>query len=441
MSVVALVLILGPPLLVDMRGLDPPQRVEAITATRTVLVQVVAGLVLVVGLVFTALNVYISREGQITDRYTKAVDQLADERLSVRLGGIYALERIARDSRRDHPQIVETLSAFIREQSHTAKRKTSATLTVDSRYGYTTNPTKVMSELPVDIQAALRVLLRRKPGRPEFGPLDLRGADLRSADLSEANLREALLIGTLLQSAMLYRADLSHADLRGAQLEDADLTYARLDHTDFTGSNLSKARLVAVVGEWTRFNGAQLQEADLYNAVLPDAWLIDNAQLKGAKLVLAYLESACLFDSSAENADFRGACLHEARLQNTNLRSAQFQTHPPSSNVHIPAADLSGAILAGAILDGADFYGTRLRGTGLQDIDLSKVRRLTRAQLRSAHLGQTLVPSNVSDDGPPPCEHCDKPIDWRARATRIRREALGLPPPRWSRERWRRELS
>ena len=47
----------------------------------------------------------LTRQGQITDRFTKAIVQLGEqgpEKLAVRLGGIYALERIARDSERDH---------------------------------------------------------------------------------------------------------------------------------------------------------------------------------------------------------------------------------------------------------------------------------------------------------------------------------------------------
>jgi hypothetical protein len=34
----------------------------------------------------------------------------------VRLGGIYALERIARDSESDHWAVMEVLTAFVREQ-------------------------------------------------------------------------------------------------------------------------------------------------------------------------------------------------------------------------------------------------------------------------------------------------------------------------------------
>jgi hypothetical protein len=68
------------------------------------------------GLAYTARTYRLSREGHITDGYTKAVDQLGEtEKLAVRLGGIYALERLAVDSERDHGVVVEVLGAFLRE--------------------------------------------------------------------------------------------------------------------------------------------------------------------------------------------------------------------------------------------------------------------------------------------------------------------------------------
>ena len=54
----------------------------------------------------------------MTERYTKAIEQLGEDKLDVRLGGIYSLERVARDSPRDHPTVMEVLTAFIRVQSH-----------------------------------------------------------------------------------------------------------------------------------------------------------------------------------------------------------------------------------------------------------------------------------------------------------------------------------
>ena len=59
----------------------------------------------------------LTEQGQVTDRYTKAIEQLGSDKLDVRVGGIYALERIARDSKTDHPTVMEVLAAFIREHS------------------------------------------------------------------------------------------------------------------------------------------------------------------------------------------------------------------------------------------------------------------------------------------------------------------------------------
>lgn len=62
-------------------------------------------------------TVEITEQGQVTDRYTKAIEQLGSDKLDVRIGAIYALERVARDSPRDHPTLMEVLAAFVREHS------------------------------------------------------------------------------------------------------------------------------------------------------------------------------------------------------------------------------------------------------------------------------------------------------------------------------------
>ncbi|HVQ93484.1 MAG TPA: hypothetical protein VMU51_20775 [Mycobacteriales bacterium] len=59
--------------------------------------------------------------------YTKAITQLASDKLTERLGGSYALEHLMAESARDHDTIVEVLAAFIREsasaQLATAKKQ------------------------------------------------------------------------------------------------------------------------------------------------------------------------------------------------------------------------------------------------------------------------------------------------------------------------------
>ena len=102
----------------------------ALDNARGRLLTLAAGLLAAGALVFTALNFNLLRrnseqadqwqrrtyelteQGQVTDRYTKAIEQLGSKELDVRIGGIYALERIARDSARDHP-IPALVLAFV----------------------------------------------------------------------------------------------------------------------------------------------------------------------------------------------------------------------------------------------------------------------------------------------------------------------------------------
>src|SRR5262245_32276803 len=77
---------------------DRKDRIDLEAKSRQTLAQIVGGAVLLGGLYFTAQTLLTTQEGQITDRFTKAITQLGDTAdLTVRVGGIYALERIARD--------------------------------------------------------------------------------------------------------------------------------------------------------------------------------------------------------------------------------------------------------------------------------------------------------------------------------------------------------
>jgi len=83
----------------DLSGgaVGPGSQAAAVNAIRSTLMQGLAGLAVVAGLLFTWRQVRDGRQGQVTDRYTKAIDQLGQAAPELRLGGIYALERIARD--------------------------------------------------------------------------------------------------------------------------------------------------------------------------------------------------------------------------------------------------------------------------------------------------------------------------------------------------------
>src|SRR5499426_4629840 len=115
----------------DSLGLGNPERIQLekdlITAendARVTIAQTIGGLLVLLGLYATFRNMEIAREnlrvaeeGKLTERFSKAVELLGSDKLDIRLGGIYALERIARDSQKDHWTVMEVLTAFVREQS------------------------------------------------------------------------------------------------------------------------------------------------------------------------------------------------------------------------------------------------------------------------------------------------------------------------------------
>jgi hypothetical protein len=97
----------------DVGSAKGPLLQTARDAARGRLLTLGAGLLAAGALGFTARNFTLSRrtfvlteQGQVTDRYTKAIEQLGSDKLDVRIGGIYALERVACDSARDHPTVM-----------------------------------------------------------------------------------------------------------------------------------------------------------------------------------------------------------------------------------------------------------------------------------------------------------------------------------------------
>jgi hypothetical protein len=122
------------------------------------------------GLGFSARTYYLTRRGQLTDRYSKAITQLASDKLAERLGGIYALEHLMVESERDHDTVIEVLAAFIREN------------TAAVHPAWMDEPLPEPEVIPprpaTDVQAALTVLCRR-PERAERSRISLRRTDLR----------------------------------------------------------------------------------------------------------------------------------------------------------------------------------------------------------------------------------------------------------------------
>jgi hypothetical protein len=208
----------------EMRLKVEADRLKAENDIRTTMLQGAAGLVLLTGAALTGLSVWVTaqrniielgltRESQVTERFTKAIALLGDRKNpAIRLGGIYALERISKDSpEKDRGPIMEVLTALVRDQA--------------PWMGKRSKPFSEHLKPEMDIQAILTVLGRRTPmGETlDLTRTDLRGADLTRArlqkwDLSFAHLEGAILRDAQFDDAVLYGAHLNMADLSGVDL-------------------------------------------------------------------------------------------------------------------------------------------------------------------------------------------------------------------------------
>ncbi|WP_406346937.1 pentapeptide repeat-containing protein [Streptomyces sp. NBC_00648] len=235
-------------------------------AFRGQLLQAMGGLVVVAGAAVGWQQFRLAREGQITERFTRAIDHLGSQTLDVRLGGIYALERVARNSPDDRPTVTDILCAFVREHVPwpvgAPDGPQHPTLTVDRQVPWLTNRAP-------DVQTALYVLGRR-PGHPQEHRLYLSRADLRRAQLSKAQLEGVNLRHSNLSRAYMPKSNLEHSELVNVDLRHAQLRGARLSHADLRDVHLQHADLREAV-----LHGADLRGANLLDARLDGADLTD----------------------------------------------------------------------------------------------------------------------------------------------------------------------
>jgi len=320
--------------------------------TRKTFAQLAGGAVFL----FTILSTYnafvLDREGQIAERYDKAVSQLGAQDIGVRSGALYALERIAKDSPKDHWTIMEILSSYIREKSSNKKpanpaqtdqktqsnsvlnkkpansvetdRKTQSNSTsnnsanpaeIDQKKQSNSTEAKQAEDEAVkaDVQTALTIIGRRASQQDppttksniDLSYLDLRRANLYRADLKNANLNgsklnKASFIGANLTNARFIVADLFGGHLNLANLTDTDLSRANLKSAVFAGAKLRRANF-----QDAYLNGANLSEADLEGALNLTFEQIATAIIDENTILPKYLESRRqeLLDISKKNLE------------------------------------------------------------------------------------------------------------------------------------------
>jgi uncharacterized protein YjbI with pentapeptide repeats len=395
----------------------------------------------------TTLN--FQKEGHITDRISKAVEQLGAEKtvkvrgkdgegkditieetkpnIEVRIGAILSLERIAQDSTRydngrDHVRVMEILCAYVRENApasratdhgfgewvplkddatdegraaHLAKRR--------ERFGYDGLVRTWAQSLPPpreDITQALKVIGRRnkeqlrvearwgKDAKPDAEWVFDRKCPALPAAGDDAALTQAEL--EVYKSRL---SDWSHV-IRGYAGYRADLRNTNLQKADLSGNMLSGA-----IMSGARMEGANLWLTRVEGASLSDAWIdgadLAGAQMQGVDLNGARMEGAHLYRARMEGADvyqarMAGAYCQWERMEVANLSGARMEWANLSGarmeGAHVCEARMVGANLNGARIEGADLANARMEGAKLRAVQIDAATNLYGAVLTGAQM-------------------------------------------------------
>ncbi|MEM9032308.1 MAG: pentapeptide repeat-containing protein [Pseudomonadota bacterium] len=271
----------------------------------------------------------------------------SDEGLELRLGAIYALERIARESRKDHWPIMEVLCAFIR--SNPVKAIEVPEINdhlvggdLQSALDKLRDAVEALPSPALDIQAAMDVIGRRTYTQIEWEEKNRANELDRSLNLSEANL----------QKINASRGRFEHANFNGADCQGADFSESRCQGASFEDARCRGASFEDARCQGASFEDARCQGARFVSASCQDAFFV-NARFQGASFVAASCQGATFVNARCQRADFRGAHCQSASFRFANCQSA-------------------------------DFYGAQIQGVYLLGAELADVKNVTQDQIEVA---------------------------------------------------------
>ena len=213
----------------------------------------------------------IAEQGLLNERYQKAAEMLGNDILSVRMGGLYALQRLAEEHPEQyHIQVIHLLCAFVRNPARIVETPRTER---GRRY----------PRLRDDVQAAMSAIAYRNEAclalehevndfrldlyGANLLSVELRGASLRGADLTNANLEGAHLTNANLSEATLSGVNLCRAHLESAKMSGVhllgaqNLTWIYAGHADWSNANIGSADFSHTQLTHANLSGVRFAEA------------------------------------------------------------------------------------------------------------------------------------------------------------------------------------
>lgn len=214
-----------------------------------------------------------------TDTFNTAVKNLGDNSENIRLGGIYTLERLAKNNEDFYPQCIELLCAFFRLRDENEKHKLlckkinffdeykeaydklndlDEKVTFLKERGFAeeiSDSRDIKYKVPTDMDAVLTVLKKlsnQYKHSQNYMPINLSKTCLYFVDFSDCylygasfvncNLVDSYFNNSYLSCASFINSNLTRAYFHDAYLNDVHFNCADLKNADFSFSYIGNAR-------------------------------------------------------------------------------------------------------------------------------------------------------------------------------------------------------
>ena len=320
------------------------------------------------------------------ERYQTAVEMVGHGSLIVRLGGIDALQHLAKeDPVQYHLQAMRFFCAFLR---HAAASHNEATGQARVATGSTLRGGRSDVCVRPDVEAVLRAIGSRDS--QELAIESSAGFELViwNADLRAVKIHEVFSATydaesfDLIERKPKRRANLSGVRFRYVDFSRANLSFVNMSGAEFWDPNLTSADLESSDLSRTSWEGGTLARAQLSSVDLSDAHIMETN----------------LADATLSSANLTDATLQEVDLSNTDLSQA----------------NVSGTRFSSIKHEGALFSREGAKSFGIEPRELYVgVRGLTQAQIDQARADPTNPPQveGVLD------ARTGEPIVWRGQST------------------------
>lgn len=286
----------------------------------------------------------IAQQSLLNQQYQRGAEMLESDFLSVRLGGINVLRRLANQHPEEyHLDVMSLFCSFARDpnrsKGHGIRQKSDQNQgqEAEGKVDEHVSPTRLRE----DVQAIMEAIGNRNQKQRSVEIYHRFSMHLEDADLRGLKLRNVEL------SAV--SCDSNEVDGCEIHLDRANISGAVFNRVVLSGQSVSM--------EYVDMSGAEIIDGNMSGAFLNNA-ILSNAKLIRTRIIGTKLDDAVLEGTKFRDVDLTGASLNRAILQNVRCYSGVNLSNAQLSEAKLSCADLRGADVQGAYFPDAKFPST-----------------------------------------------------------------------------------